>query len=91
MYHNLFVYLFVSIYLFIYWLHWVFVAAQGLSLVEASGGYSSWQCMGFSLQWLLLLGAQALGAWASVVVAHVLSSCGSQALEYRFSSCDTWA
>ena len=27
--------------------------------------------------------AQALGAWASVVVAHGLSSCGSQALECR--------
>ena len=31
--------------------------------------------------------AWALGAWASVVVAHGLSSCGSQALERRFSSC----
>ena len=27
--------------LFLYfWLHWVFVAARGLSLVAASGGYS---------------------------------------------------
>ena len=42
------------IYLFI-WLHWVFVAAPGLSLVVASGGYSSLQHVGFSLQWLLLL------------------------------------
>ena len=32
-------------------------------------------------------GAWALGAWASVVVAHGLSSCGSWALECRFSSC----
>ena len=37
------------------WLHWVFIAVRGLSLVAASGGYSSLQCMGFSLQWLLLL------------------------------------
>ena len=37
--------------LFIYfWLRWVFVAARGLSLVVASGGYSSLQCAGFSLQ-----------------------------------------
>ena len=44
------------IYLFTYfWLHWVFVAAHGLSLVAASGGYSSLWCAGFSLQWLLLL------------------------------------
>ena len=32
-------------------------------------------------------GAWALGSWASVVVAHRLSSCGSQALERRLSSC----
>ena len=31
--------------------------------------------------------ARALGARASVVVAHGLSSCGSQALERRLSSC----
>ena len=34
---------------------------------------------------------QALGAWASVVVAHGLSSCGSQALERRLSSCGAGA
>ena len=36
-------------------------------------------------------GAWALGTWASVVVAHGLSSCGSQALECRLSSCGVWA
>ena len=30
--------------------------------------------------------AQALGVWASVVVVHGLSSCGSRALERRLSS-----
>ena len=30
---------------------------HGLSLVVASRGYSSLWCMGFSLQWLLLLGS----------------------------------
>ena len=35
--------------------HWVFVAVRGLSLVAASRGYSSLRCVGFSLQWLLLL------------------------------------
>ena len=46
-----------KIYLFIYlfWLCWVFVAARGLSLIAASGGYSSLQCASFSLRWLLLL------------------------------------
>ena len=33
----------------------------------------------------------ALGVWASVVVARGLSSCGSQALEHRLSSCDARA
>ena len=33
----------------------------------------------------------ALGAWASVVVAHRLSSCGSRALEHRLSSCGAQA
>ena len=50
--------LFLFIYLFIYyffWLHWVFIAECRLSLVAASWGYSSLWCVGFSLQWLLLL------------------------------------
>ena len=42
--------------LFIYfWLHWVFVAVRGLSLVVASGSYSSLWCVGLSLWWLLML------------------------------------
>ena len=57
---------------FFFWLHWVFVAARRLSLVVASRGYSSLQCVGFSLQWLLLL-------W-STGSRHVgFSSCGEQA------------
>ena len=39
-------------------------------------------CSGFSC-----CGARALGMWASVVVTHRLSSCGSRALELRLSSC----
>ena len=35
--------------------------------------------------------AEALGVWASVVVARWLSSCGSRALELVLSSCDTQA
>ena len=51
---------FLSFFLFFFfliyfWLRWVFVAARGLSLVLASGGYSSLWCVGFSLRWLLLL------------------------------------
>ena len=47
---------FLKIYLFIYfWLRWVFVVARGLSLVAVSGGYSSLQCTGFLLRWLLFV------------------------------------
>ena len=76
----LFIYLF-KFYLFVYlWLHWVFVAARGLSLVAVRratlccGVWAS-HCGGFSC-----CGAQALDAWALVVVAHGLSSCGLRAL-----------
>ena len=60
-------------------LHRVFASACRLSLVVASG--ATLRCSvqashggGFSC-----CGAQALGTWASVVVACGLSSCGSQA------------
>ena len=43
-------------------------------------------CGGFSC-----CGAWALGTQASVVAAHELSSCGSQALEHRLSSYGAWA
>ena len=36
-------------------MRWVFVAVRGLSVVAASGGYSSLWCAGFSLLWFLLL------------------------------------
>ena len=90
---NGFIYFFInllSIY-FYFWLHWVFIAACRLSLVAASGGYSLLWCVGFSLWWLLFCGAWALGTRASVVVALGLSSCSSQALECRLSSCGTQA
>ena len=62
------------------WLRWVSIVAHGLSLVTASGGYSSLQCAAFSLQWLLLLrstGSRQAG----------FSSCGTRVPERRLSSC----
>ena len=57
----------------LFWLRWVFVAARRLSLVSASGGYSSLQCTGISLWWWLLLlrstGSRCAG----------FSSCGTRA------------
>ena len=65
--------LFLNINLFIYfWLHRIFVTARGLSLVVVSGGYSSLQCAGFSLWWLLLL--QSMGSRRTG-----FSSCGTRA------------
>ena len=73
---KVFVYFFILINLFIlfiyFWLRWVFVAARGLSLVGVSGGYSSLWCVGFSLQWLLLL-------WSTGSRCVGFSSCGSHA------------
>ena len=60
-----------KIYLFIYlWLCWVFVSVRGLSLVVASGGYSSTRCTGLSLSRPLLLRSTGSRRAGSVVVAH---------------------
>ena len=71
---------FFLIYLFIYfWLCWVLVSVQGLSLVAASGGHSSSWCAGLSLSRPLLLRSTGSGRAGSVVVAHGLScsaACG---------------
>ena len=42
-----------------------FCRCSGFSLVSVSGDYSSMQCSGFSLRWLLL--------WSTVIVSHRLS------------------
>ena len=53
-----------------FWLCRVFIALCGLSPVAVSGDYSlSWR-MGSSFQGFPHCGAQALGEWGSVVVAH---------------------
>ena len=60
------------VFIYLFWLCWVFGDAHRLSLVAASGGYSSLRCAGFSLRWLLLLrstgcrraGFSSCGSWA---------------------------
>ena len=70
--HTSLAFFFFLIYLFIYfWVCWVFVSVRGLSLVVASGGHSSSQCMDLSLS-------------RPLVVEHKLqtrrlSNCGSRA------------
>ena len=61
------------LFVWVFLLRWVFVAACGLFLFAASGGYSSLRCVGFSLQWLLLLRSTGSRCTDSVVVAHGLS------------------
>ena len=74
---------FFFFFFFNFCLHWVFVAARGLSLVVASGAYSSLRCAGFSLWWLLVAehrlqarGLQQLQHAGSVVMAPGLQSIG---------------
>ena len=57
---------------------------RGLSLVGASGRYSSSPCAGFSFRCFLLL-------WSMGSRRVGFSSCGSRALERRLSNCGTWA
>ena len=66
------------------------LCAQALLWLRRAGatlrcGARASRCSGFSC------GARALGARSSVVAVHGLSSCGSWALEYRFSSCSARA
>ena len=72
-------YLFVS-----FWLHWAFAAAWGLSLIEASRGYSSLRCLGFSLRWRLLWSAGSRCV-AETAAAPRFWGVGSVAVEHRFN------
>ena len=66
---------------FVYFgLHQVFIAAGRLSLVAASKGYSSSQCVSFSLRGLLLF--QGVGSRASAQQLRVLDS-----KQHRLNSC----
>ena len=85
-------FIYLCIYVCMYWLRRVFLAARGLSLVVASGGYSSVWCAGLSLRWLLLLrstrsrhaGFSSCSA-GSVVVARGLQSAGSVVVAHGLS------
>ena len=81
----------VLYFFFFFWLHWVFVAVRGLSLIAARRGYSSLRCAGFSWQWLLLLRSTGSRHTGFSSVAQGLNSRGSWALERRLSSRGTWA
>ena len=80
----LFVCLFVCFY---FWLHWVFIAVRGLFSSCGEQGLLFVVVRGLLIVVASRCGARAVGKWASVAVAHGLSSCGSRALEHRRSSC----
>ena len=69
-----FFFFFLGRVLFVYWLCWVFLAAQGLSLAVASRGYS------------LVAVYQRLIVVASLLVKHGLISCGLVAPRHVGSS-----
>ena len=77
---KVFFFLIYFIYLFIFVCVGSSLLHGGLSLAGVSGGYSSLQCTGLSLQWPLLL--QSTGSRRTG-----FSSCGSWAPERRLSSC----
>ena len=77
----IFIYLFI-LFVCYFWLRWVFVAAPGLSLFVASGGYFSLRCTGFSLWWPLLLrstGSRRTGLSSCDMWAQQLWLAGSRA------------
>ena len=81
---KLFIYLFMAV-LGLRCYVWAFLQLRRAGATLRCGARAS-HCGGFSC-----CGARALGAWASVVVAPRLSSCGLWALEHRLSSCGAWA
>ena len=80
-YYNLFIYLFIFGCAGSLLLCGLFSSCGEWGLLSGCGAWAS-HCGGFSC-----CGAPAPGAWASVVAAHGLSSCGSPALEHRLNSC----
>ena len=65
---------------FFFWLHWVFIAAHGLSLVAVSEGYSL-----VAVQRFLTVVASLV--WSMGSRAHGFHSCNSWALEHGLRSC----
>ena len=64
---------------FVFWLHWSFLLCAGFLSCGEQGSTLYLQCVGFSLQWLLLLQSMASRHPGSVVVAHRLgcpAACG---------------
>ena len=73
------------------WLLRSFVAVCRLSLALVSRGCSLVEVCGTLMKAALLVAEHGLeGAWASVIAACGLRSCGSRALEYRLNRWGAW-
>ena len=70
--------------MYLFWLCWIFIAAQTFLQLRPAGSALLMWCMSFSSQWLLLL-------WSTCSRAGGLSCCCSQAPEHRLSGCGTRA
>ena len=68
-----------------YYSYFSCVGSLLLSLVVVSRGYSSLTCMGFSLQWFLLLGNMGSGCRNAGAVVVALG------LEHGLTTCGAWA
>lgn len=74
------------------WLRWVCCCVKAFSTCSRRGLLSSYGTWASHQGGFSYCRTQVLGAWASVVAAHELSSCGSQALQHvGFSSCGAQA
>ena len=62
-----------------FWLHWVFIAVSGLSLVAASGAILGCSDRLLTVMASLVVEHRIQAAWVLDVAAHKLSSCGTQA------------
>ena len=86
-----------TVYTTFFFLIYLFWAAFGLCCYAwtfsscSQRGYSSLRCAGFALRWLLLLRSMGSRHTGFRVVVRGLRSCGSRALEHRFSSCGAQA
>ena len=73
--------------IFIYIFIFLFLVLAALSLCCSAFFVVSGLCGQWGLLSLQTTCSRCSGSWASVVVAHGLSSCSSGSLEHRFSSC----
>ena len=76
--HQPFFFFFKKI-IYLFWLFWVFLAVPGLSLVAVGGAILCCRAQASHRGGFSCWGAQALGAWVSVVAAHKLGSWGALA------------